>query len=73
MFTRLNFLWSTMRLEHIRINNFRGLGHVDMPFSQFGCLIGENNAGKSSVFQALNLFLRSGSTTGTDFCPWLNL
>ncbi|MEV6423291.1 AAA family ATPase [Streptomyces sp. NPDC051662] len=63
----LNFLWSTMRLEHIRINNFRGLGQVDMPFSQFGCLIGENNAGKSSVFQALNLFLRSGSTTETDF------
>ncbi|MYR40988.1 AAA family ATPase [Streptomyces sp. SID5910] len=63
----MNFLWSTMRLEHIRINNFRGLGQVDMPFSQFGCLIGENNAGKSSVFQALNLFLRSGSTTETDF------
>ncbi|WP_443059683.1 hypothetical protein [Streptomyces sp. NBC_00443] len=38
-----------------------------MPFSRFGCLIGENNAGKSSVFQALNMFLRSGSATPTDF------
>ncbi|MCX4920223.1 AAA family ATPase [Streptomyces sp. NBC_00687] len=56
-----------MRLEHIRIDNFRGLSQVDMPFSRFGCLIGENNAGKSSVFQALNMFLRSGSATDTDF------
>ncbi len=56
-----------MRLEHIKIDNFRGLGHVDMSFSRFGCLIGENNAGKSSVFQALNMFLRSGSAADTDF------
>ncbi|MFE9942023.1 AAA family ATPase [Streptomyces hirsutus] len=56
-----------MRLEHIRIDNFRGLSQVNMPFSRFGCLIGENNAGKSSVFQALNMFLRSGSATETDF------
>ncbi|MGW1175192.1 ATP-dependent nuclease [Kitasatospora sp. NPDC002543] len=56
-----------MRLEHIMIDNFRGLSRVDMPFSRFGCLIGENNAGKSSVFQALNMFLRSGSAVDTDF------
>ncbi|MFJ3673341.1 ATP-dependent nuclease [Streptomyces sp. NPDC090106] len=56
-----------MRLEHIRIDNFRGLDHVDMSFSMFGCLIGENNAGKSSVFQALNMFLRSGAAIATDF------
>ncbi|MFJ5119646.1 ATP-dependent nuclease [Kitasatospora sp. NPDC088548] len=60
-------LWSNMRLEHIMIDNFRGLSHVDMSFSRFGCLIGENNAGKSSVFQALNMFLRSGSAVDTDF------
>jgi hypothetical protein len=56
-----------MRLEHIKIDNFRGLSHVDMSFSRFGCLIGENNAGKSSVFQALNMFLRSSSAVDTDF------
>ncbi|MER7044215.1 AAA family ATPase [Streptomyces jumonjinensis] len=63
----MTILWSTMRLEHIMIDNFRGLSHVDMSFSRFGCLIGENNAGKSSVFQALNMFLRSGSAVDTDF------
>ncbi|MFB7555710.1 ATP-dependent nuclease [Streptomyces brevispora] len=56
-----------MRLVHIKIANFRGLSHVDMSFARFGCLIGENNAGKSSVFQALNMFLRSGSAADTDF------
>lgn len=56
-----------MRLEHIKIDNFRGLSQVDIPFSRFGCLIGENNAGKSSVFQALNMFLGSGATVATDF------
>lgn len=56
-----------MRLEHISIDNFRGLSRVDMSFSRFGCLIGENNAGKSSVFQALNMFLRSTSAVDTDF------
>ncbi|WP_079054231.1 AAA family ATPase [Streptomyces graminilatus] len=56
-----------MRLENIKIENFRGLTHVDVPFSRFGCLIGENNAGKSSVFQALNMFLRSGIAADTDF------
>ncbi|MFD9377371.1 AAA family ATPase [Streptomyces sp. NPDC059999] len=39
-----------MRLENIKIENFRGLPHVDIPFSRFGCLIGEKNAGKSSTF-----------------------
>ncbi|MEV4438565.1 AAA family ATPase [Streptomyces sp. NPDC049577] len=56
-----------MRLETIKIENFRGLTHVDIPFSRFGCLIGENNAGKSSVFQALNMFLKSGTAVDTDF------
>lgn len=56
-----------MRLAHIKIDNFRGLSRVDIRLSRFGCLIGENNAGKSSVFQALNIFLRSAAVTEADF------
>ncbi|MEV7541762.1 AAA family ATPase [Streptomyces sp. NPDC089915] len=56
-----------MRLETIKIENFRGLTDVSIPFSRFGCLIGENNAGKSSVFQALNMFLKSGNAADSDF------
>ncbi|MET8605295.1 AAA family ATPase [Streptomyces rubiginosohelvolus] len=55
-----------MRLAHIKIDNFRGLSRVDIRLSRFGCLIGENDAGKSSVFQALNIFLRSAAVTEAD-------
>lgn len=49
-----------MRLAHLEIENYKGLRSVRLPLSQFVCLVGENNAGKSSVLQALALF-RSGS------------
>jgi putative ATP-dependent endonuclease of OLD family len=50
-----------MLLKHLKISNYRALKEVEMPLSAFVCLTGENNAGKSSVLQALSLFL-SGST-----------
>ncbi|MFF2953950.1 ATP-dependent endonuclease [Kitasatospora sp. NPDC057965] len=56
-----------MRISRIKIENFRGLASVDIPLSRFGCLIGENNAGKSSVFQALNFFFRGASALSSDF------
>lgn len=49
-----------MFLKHLKITNYRALKEVEMPLSAFVCLTGENNAGKSSVLQALSLFL-SGS------------
>jgi hypothetical protein len=51
---------SLMRLAHLEIENYKGLRSVRMPLSSFVCLVGENNAGKSSVLQALALF-RSGT------------
>ena len=50
-----------MRMTHLRVQNYRGLHDVTIPLSSFGCLIGENNAGKSSLLQALMLF-HSGSS-----------
>ncbi|MGA2532722.1 MAG: ATP-dependent endonuclease [Candidatus Aminicenantales bacterium] len=49
-----------MKMTHLRIENYKGLREIDVPLSQFVCLIGENNSGKSSVLQALSLFF-SGS------------
>lgn len=49
-----------MRLTNLSITNYRALRDVTIPLSQFGCLIGENNSGKSSFLQALALFF-SGS------------
>jgi len=49
-----------MRLAQLSITNYRALRDVTIPLSHFGCLIGENNSGKSSFLQALSLFY-SGS------------
>lgn len=46
-----------MRLSKVQITNFRALNDVDITLSQFGCLIGENNSGKSSVLQAIGLVI----------------
>ena len=45
-----------MRLTQLSIENYRALRNVTIPISKFGCLIGENNSGKSTFLQALSLF-----------------
>jgi putative ATP-dependent endonuclease of OLD family len=42
-----------MRLERVLIANFKGLREVQFEPTRFSCLIGENNAGKSTVLQAI--------------------
>ncbi|WP_144095648.1 ATP-dependent nuclease [Croceicoccus sediminis] len=50
-----------MILDSIKIKNFKGLKDCEFIPSQFGCLVGENNSGKSSVLQAIATGLnRSG-------------
>lgn len=56
-----------MTLESISIKNYRALRDVEIPFSQFVCLTGENNAGKSSVLQAISLFLRGSSLSSSNY------
>lgn len=42
-----------MRLERITISNFKGLRQAEYIPKSFTCLVGENNAGKSSVLQTV--------------------
>lgn len=42
-----------MRLERIKISNFKGIRSQEFEPSKFSCLVGENNAGKSTVMQAI--------------------
>lgn len=42
-----------MRLERISISNFKSIRSQSFEPSKFGCLVGENNAGKSTVMQAI--------------------
>ncbi|MCG2784377.1 MAG: ATP-dependent endonuclease [Anaerolineae bacterium] len=55
-----------MKLTQLSITNYRALRDVTIPLSRFGCLIGENNSGKSSFLQALSLFF-SGTKLGASY------
>ena len=48
-----------MIMSHLRVENFKGLREIDVPLSRFACLIGENNAGKSSVCRRCHCSLRN--------------
>ncbi|MDC4811178.1 ATP-binding protein, partial [Acinetobacter baumannii] len=56
-----------MRISHIHIENFRGLKEIDLTPSQMNCLIGENNAGKSTALLAINLFLNGTRISESDY------
>lgn len=49
-----------MKLKDITINNFRGIRSLHLPLDDLTVLIGENNAGKSTVLEALKLVLTRG-------------
>jgi len=56
-----------MRLIHVAVNNYKGLNNTECPLSDFVCVIGENNAGKSSLLQALLLFINGPKLMKTEF------
>lgn len=49
-----------MKLIEIRIENFRGIRSLHLPFDGLTVLIGENNVGKSTVLEAIRLVLTRG-------------
>ncbi|WP_165845657.1 ATP-dependent nuclease [Streptacidiphilus pinicola] len=49
------------------VKNFRGIRELTLPMSSFGCIIGENNAGKSTVLQALDVFFNGPPLKPTDY------
>jgi len=50
-----------MRLRRFEIRNYKCIEHVCLEWEDLIVLIGENNAGKSSVLSAISMFL-SGSS-----------
>lgn len=56
-----------MRLSKIRIENFRAHSETELDLFQIGCLIGENNAGKSSVLHAVQYVLEDKRISIDDF------
>ncbi len=55
-----------MKLTRMAVTNYRALRDVSIPLSRFGCLIGENNSGKSTFLQSLSLFF-SGSKLAASY------
>ena len=55
-----------MRIESVRIENFRSFEDATVPFNKYACLVGPNGAGKSTVLTALNVFFRESENLPTD-------
>lgn len=62
-----------MRIVHLSIRNFRGILEAELSLPKYAVLNGENNSGKSSVIEAIDLVLgpdrinRSGAIDEHDF------
>jgi predicted ATP-dependent endonuclease of OLD family len=55
-----------MKIETVRIENFRGFKDETIHFSDYTCFVGPNGAGKSTVMAALNVFFRQYKDSKTD-------
>jgi energy-coupling factor transporter ATP-binding protein EcfA2 len=55
-----------MRLKTVRIKNFKGFREASFNPTHFGCLVGENNSGKSTVLQAIVIGLNRPTQLSDD-------
>lgn len=55
-----------MKLESVRIQNFRAFKDETIQFDNYNCIVGPNGAGKSTVINALNVFFRQHKDSKTD-------
>jgi len=56
-----------VKISYVNVVNYKGLKNITTPISNFICVIGENNAGKSSLLQAILLFLRGNKISKSEF------
>jgi len=56
-----------MLLDHIEVVGFRGINRLSLNVEELSAFLGENSWGKSSLFDALSLFL-SGTRKNYKFC-----
>ena len=55
-----------MKIQSVRIQNFRSFEDDEIPFDDYTCLVGPNGSGKSTILTALNVFFRQSENTATD-------
>ena len=57
-----------MILKKITISNYRGInGTVTVDFDMFNCIVGQNDAGKSTILKAIDLALNETKLTRSDY------
>ena len=54
-----------MKIESVRIENFRSFKDETILLDDYACFVGPNGAGKSTVINALNVFFRQHKDTKT--------
>jgi len=55
-----------MKIESIRIENFRSFKDETIRFDNYTCFVGANGSGKSTILNALNVFFRQYKDSQTD-------
>ena len=55
-----------MKIESVRMENFRSFKDQTVFFDDYTCLVGANGSGKSTVLCALNVFFRDSENSSTD-------
>jgi len=55
-----------MKIESIKIENFRSFKDETIFFDDYTCFVGANGCGKSTVLNALNIFFRQDKDCATD-------
>lgn len=56
-----------MKIESVRIENYRSFKDETVYFDDYTCFVGPNGAGKSTVLNALNVFFKQNKDCKTDF------
>lgn len=57
-----------MKIESVRIENFRSFKDETIYFDDYTCFVGANGCGKSTILNALNIFFRQNKDCATDLC-----
>lgn len=55
-----------MRISKIILDNFRGYSHAEIDFNRFNCIVGKNDVGKSTIFEAIKWFLDTSQNDADD-------
>lgn len=56
-----------MKISKVKIKNYRGIKDDEFEASKFVCIIGENNAGKSTTLLAISIFFSGTGLKDSDF------